>query len=73
MITRLSLAVFHFGLPILGAADPPPMPGEFRGVWVATVGRIDWPSKKGPPAAAIALSSVSMVTNARRPRSLPTR
>jgi uncharacterized lipoprotein YddW (UPF0748 family) len=32
----------------IGQADAPqPMPREFRGVWVATVGNIDWPSKKG--------------------------
>ena len=27
--------------------DPPPAPREFRAVWVATVGNIDWPSKPG--------------------------
>ena len=32
------------------AADPPAVPREFRGVWVATVANIDWPSKKGLPA-----------------------
>ncbi len=30
---------------------PPPVPLEFRGAWVATVGNIDWPSKPGLPAA----------------------
>ncbi len=29
------------------ADDPPPVPREFRGVWVATVQNIDWPSKRG--------------------------
>src|SRR4051812_48187969 len=30
------------------AADAPPaVPREFRAVWVATVGNIDWPSKPG--------------------------
>ncbi len=29
------------------AADPPTPKREFRGVWVATVANIDWPSKKG--------------------------
>jgi uncharacterized lipoprotein YddW (UPF0748 family) len=31
------------------AADtaPPPVPREFRAVWVATVGNMDWPSKAG--------------------------
>jgi uncharacterized lipoprotein YddW (UPF0748 family) len=36
--------------PALWAADPPPLKKEFRGVWVATVGNIDWPSKPGLPA-----------------------
>src|SRR3954469_17760204 len=26
---------------------PPPVPREFRAVWVATVGNMDWPSKPG--------------------------
>lgn len=36
----------------LPAADPPPLAREFRGVWVATVSNIDWPSKPGLPADA---------------------
>ena len=31
----------------LAADTPPPPAREFRGVWVATVGNIDWPSKPG--------------------------
>jgi uncharacterized lipoprotein YddW (UPF0748 family) len=35
----------------VGVVDPkatlPPVPREFRAVWVATVGNIDWPSKAG--------------------------
>ncbi len=27
----------------------PAVPREFRGVWVATVDNIDWPSKRGLP------------------------
>jgi uncharacterized lipoprotein YddW (UPF0748 family) len=35
-------------LPVPAVADTPPSPPrEFRGVWVATVGNIDWPSRKG--------------------------
>ncbi len=30
---------------------PPPIPREFRAVWVATVNNIDWPSKPGLPSA----------------------
>lgn len=29
----------------------PPVPREFRGVWIATVSNIDWPSKPGLPVA----------------------
>lgn len=32
---------------------PPTAPREFRGVWVATVANIDWPSKKTPDAAGL--------------------
>jgi len=34
-------------LPSLLSADPPAAKREFRGVWVATVANIDWPSRKG--------------------------
>jgi uncharacterized lipoprotein YddW (UPF0748 family) len=38
---------------ILCAQSPelPPVPREFRAAWVATVDNIDWPSKRGLPAA----------------------
>jgi uncharacterized lipoprotein YddW (UPF0748 family) len=31
----------------LAPDTPPPVAREFRGVWVASVGNIDWPSKRG--------------------------
>ncbi|CAN5709503.1 glycoside hydrolase family 10 protein [soil metagenome] len=31
-------------------AAPPPLEREFRGVWVASVSNIDWPSRRGLPA-----------------------
>ena len=31
----------------------PPVPREFRGVWVATVANIDWPSRAGLPMDAV--------------------
>ncbi len=37
-------------LPV-SATDAPPVMREFRGVWVATVANIDWPSKPGLPVA----------------------
>jgi uncharacterized lipoprotein YddW (UPF0748 family) len=33
------------------AAIAPPVSREFRGVWVATVGNMDWPSRPGLPVA----------------------
>ncbi|HEX6069448.1 MAG TPA: family 10 glycosylhydrolase [Longimicrobiaceae bacterium] len=31
-------------------SPPPALPREFRAVWVATVGNMDWPSRRGLPA-----------------------
>lgn len=36
---------------VASTSAPPPMPREFRAVWVATVANIDWPSKPGLPVA----------------------
>jgi uncharacterized lipoprotein YddW (UPF0748 family) len=47
---RSTTALFALCLlaPLTRAADaPPPLKREFRGVWVATVSNIDWPSKPG--------------------------
>jgi uncharacterized lipoprotein YddW (UPF0748 family) len=41
---RLPLLILALGAQ-LGAQMPAPAPREFRAVWVATVGNIDWPSK----------------------------
>lgn len=46
LITSLVLAS---SLTLLPAETPPPVPREFRGVWIATVANIDWPSKPGLP------------------------
>jgi uncharacterized lipoprotein YddW (UPF0748 family) len=35
------------GQAACGNDSPPPVPREFRGLWVATVNNIDWPSKPG--------------------------
>lgn len=39
------------GLSVWGASAPPPVAREFRGMWIATVGNVDWPSKPGLPVA----------------------
>ena len=33
------------------APEPPPLPRELRGMWIASVGNIDWPSRPGLPVA----------------------
>jgi uncharacterized lipoprotein YddW (UPF0748 family) len=35
------------GSPAPSSAAPPPLAREFRGVWVATVSNIDWPTRPG--------------------------
>lgn len=47
------LGVFFFSImPLTSAQDDLQYPKrEFRGVWIATVGNIDWPSKQGLGAA----------------------
>ena len=48
---RIGLMALCIVAPTAPAADgPPPLKREFRGVWVATVANIDWPSKPGLPA-----------------------
>jgi uncharacterized lipoprotein YddW (UPF0748 family) len=54
LTAMLSLSVLNFLMPLNAAAQetaapipPPPAPvQEFRGVWIATVSNIDWPSRK---------------------------
>ena len=45
---KLALAPLFLAFSIAAAQEtPPPVPREFRGVWVASVANIDWPSKPG--------------------------
>jgi uncharacterized lipoprotein YddW (UPF0748 family) len=49
----------------LHAEDKPPEPlVEFRGVWIATVSNIDWPSKKGLTSAEQKAELVAMLDKA---------
>lgn len=43
---------------------PPPIPREFRGVWVATVGNRDWPSAPGLPVAEQKAELVAILAKA---------
>lgn len=45
--------------------NPPAAPREFRGVWVATVANIDWPSQPGLPAEQQRAEAVAILDRAR--------
>jgi uncharacterized lipoprotein YddW (UPF0748 family) len=47
------------------APPPPAAPREFRGVWVATVANIDWPSKPGLPVAQQRAEIIAILDRAR--------
>ncbi|HEV2130323.1 MAG TPA: family 10 glycosylhydrolase [Longimicrobiaceae bacterium] len=47
-----------------GEIEPPLLPREFRGVWVATVANIDWPSRPGLPAAQQQAELLAMLDRA---------
>src|SRR5689334_471415 len=46
------------------SVTPPPVAREFRGLWIATVGNIDWPSKPGLPAAQQKAELISILNRA---------
>lgn len=51
--------------PVLsGEVSPPPVPREFRGVWIATVGNIDWPSRPGLPTDSAKAELLSLLDRA---------
>jgi uncharacterized lipoprotein YddW (UPF0748 family) len=45
--------------------SPPPAPREFRGVWVATVNNIDWPSERGLSAAQQRAEMIALLDRAK--------
>ncbi|HWP02849.1 MAG TPA: family 10 glycosylhydrolase [Gemmatimonadaceae bacterium] len=47
---------------------PPPVPREFRGVWIATVGNMDWPSKPGLPVDSQRAELVALLDRAQAAR-----
>jgi uncharacterized lipoprotein YddW (UPF0748 family) len=49
-----------------GAIEPPWVMREFRGVWVATVGNVDWPSKPGLPVAQQKAELLAILDRAQR-------
>src|SRR4029079_6077423 len=44
---RLAPLALFAATRLVAQDPPPPIAREFRAVWVATVGNIDWPSKPG--------------------------
>ena len=44
--------------------QPPRVPREFRGAWVATVGNLDWPSKPGLSVANQKAELIALLNNA---------
>ena len=53
MTILLALATLARGQSYVSGSDrPPPLAREFRGVWVASVYNLDWPSAKGLSAAS---------------------
>ena len=49
---RFAVIAWFIGILRLTALDAPPIARELRGVWVASVGNIDWPSHPGAAPAA---------------------
>ncbi len=46
--------------------DPPQIRREMRGIWIATVGNIDWPSKTGLPVATQKAEMIDMLDRAQK-------
>ena len=51
--------------PLRVVTAPPAAPREFRGVWVATVANIDWPSKPGLPVDQQRAEMITLLDRAR--------
>jgi uncharacterized lipoprotein YddW (UPF0748 family) len=47
------------------ADGPPPVVREFRGVWVAAVANIDWPSRPGLPVDSQKVELIRLLDRAR--------
>lgn len=58
--------VYARALP--GDQDAPPLPREFRGVWIATVDNIDWPSNRNLPVDSQKAELLALLDQAARLR-----
>ncbi|HEX9562722.1 MAG TPA: family 10 glycosylhydrolase [Gemmatimonadaceae bacterium] len=57
-----------YALTLSNDTDAPPVPREFRGVWIATVGNIDWPSRPGLPVDSAKAELTALLDQAARLR-----
>lgn len=55
MKTRIALAIILFPMVVVGQSIPEP---EFRGVWIATVANLDWPSSR---TASVATQQADLI------------
>ena len=64
---RICLVIFLLAPAFACAQDsPPPAPHEFRGVWIASVGNINWPSKPGLPVQQQQQEAIALLDYAAR-------
>jgi uncharacterized lipoprotein YddW (UPF0748 family) len=61
-------ALGRYAVALPEDSAPPPVPREFRGVWIATVANLDWPSRPGLPADAQKAELVALLDHAVRLR-----
>jgi uncharacterized lipoprotein YddW (UPF0748 family) len=70
LLTGLAFWLMAFGAGAAGyrpsAVEPPWVTREFRGVWVATVGNVDWPSNPGLPVAQQKAELLAILDRAQR-------
>jgi uncharacterized lipoprotein YddW (UPF0748 family) len=53
-----------YALALKSDIDAPPVPREFRGVWIATVDNIDWPSRPGLPVDSQKAELLALIEHA---------
>ena len=65
-VPQRGLVYAPLGSDPAGDTIAPPLPREFRAVWVATVTNIDWPSRKGLPPIEQQQEFVNILDNHQR-------
>ncbi len=65
LLVLASLATIALATP---AQPVPSAPREFRGMWIATVWNVDWPSKKGLPVGQLKSELKALILSAKQAR-----